>query len=189
MLRDEVARYTELSGNDGLHTPIGIIGAYLDGYEKGRADAQPKLDENTLSEQQESDKLGVKTGETCTDCISRQAAIDALREVYEYEYPTASGGFDEYATKLVPNTLKNLPSAQPETCPYWDRESNFCALHRPSAHPTLYGYSIEHLALIATIMQKENVTPEKAIECFKDIQRIVQMVLDEQQEMIRKAVE
>lgn len=39
MLRDEIARYTELSGNDGLHTPIGIIGAYLDGYEKGRADA------------------------------------------------------------------------------------------------------------------------------------------------------
>ena len=35
MLRDEIARYTELSGNDGEHTPIGIIGAYLDGYEKG----------------------------------------------------------------------------------------------------------------------------------------------------------
>lgn len=35
MLRDDIARYTELSGNDGEHTPIGIIGAYLDGYEKG----------------------------------------------------------------------------------------------------------------------------------------------------------
>lgn len=35
MLRDEIAKYTELSGNDGWHTPIGIIGAYLDGYEKG----------------------------------------------------------------------------------------------------------------------------------------------------------
>ena len=35
MLRDEIAKYTELSGNDGEHTPIGIIGAYLDGYEKG----------------------------------------------------------------------------------------------------------------------------------------------------------
>ena len=61
--------------------------------------------------------------------------------------------------------------------------------HLPSAQPTLYGYSIEHLALIARVMQKENVTPEQAIKCFKDIQRIVQMVLDEQQEMIRKAVE
>ena len=35
MLRDEIAKYTELSGNDGEHTSIGIIGAYLDGYEKG----------------------------------------------------------------------------------------------------------------------------------------------------------
>lgn len=35
MLRDEIAKYTELSGNDGEHTPIGIIGAYLDGYDKG----------------------------------------------------------------------------------------------------------------------------------------------------------
>lgn len=32
--------------------------------------AQPKPDENTLSEQQKSDKLGIKTGETCTDCIA-----------------------------------------------------------------------------------------------------------------------
>lgn len=42
MLRDDIAQYTELSGNDGLHTPIGIIGAYLDGYEKGKADTQPE---------------------------------------------------------------------------------------------------------------------------------------------------
>ena len=31
--------------------------------------------------------------------------------------------------------FENLSSAQPETCAYWDRESNFCALHRPSAQP------------------------------------------------------
>ena len=35
MLRDEVAKYTELSGNDGWNTPICVIGAYLDGYDKG----------------------------------------------------------------------------------------------------------------------------------------------------------
>jgi hypothetical protein len=38
MLRDEIEKYTKLSGNDGWHTPIGIIGAYLDGYEKGLND-------------------------------------------------------------------------------------------------------------------------------------------------------
>ncbi len=42
MLRDEIARYTELSGNDGEHTPIGIIGAYLDGYEKGLESREKK---------------------------------------------------------------------------------------------------------------------------------------------------
>ena len=35
MLRDDIEKYTELSGSDGWHTPIGIIDAYLDGYEKG----------------------------------------------------------------------------------------------------------------------------------------------------------
>lgn len=41
MLRDDIARYTELSGNDGEHTPIGIVGAFLDGYETGLKD-RPK---------------------------------------------------------------------------------------------------------------------------------------------------
>lgn len=117
MLRDEVARYTELSGNDGLHTPIGIIGAYLDGYEKGRTDAQPKLDENTLSEQQESDKLGVKTGETCTDCISRQAAIEAI---CEHGTRLERRGITVLAVanhkQATVDLLESLPSAQPERC-------------------------------------------------------------------------
>ena len=39
MLRDEVELYTKLSGNDGEHTPIGRIGSFLDGYDKGKEDA------------------------------------------------------------------------------------------------------------------------------------------------------
>lgn len=35
MLWEEVNKYTELTGEDGNHTPIMKIGAYLDGYEKG----------------------------------------------------------------------------------------------------------------------------------------------------------
>ena len=38
MLKDEVALYTELSGKDGSNTSIGVIGAYLDGYEKGKSE-------------------------------------------------------------------------------------------------------------------------------------------------------
>lgn len=40
MLRDEVVLFTELSGRDGEHTPIGVIGAYLDGYEKGKEEGR-----------------------------------------------------------------------------------------------------------------------------------------------------
>ena len=49
MLWEEVAKYTELSGNDGEHTPICVIGAYLDGYDKGRRtlidDVKAEIDE------------------------------------------------------------------------------------------------------------------------------------------------
>ena len=97
------------------------------------------------------------------DLISRQAAIKAIEDL-----PNCYNGFsDTYDKSCIIGVLEELPSAQ----------------------PTLYGYSIEHLALIARVMQKENVTPEKAIECFKDIQRMVQMIIDEQQEMIKRAVE
>lgn len=49
--------------------------------------------------------------EKMAEYIDRQAAIKELCAVYEHEYPTAHGAFDEYATKIVPNVLKNLPPA------------------------------------------------------------------------------
>lgn len=43
--------------------------------------------------------------------ISREEAIKELREVYENEYPTASGDFDEYASHDVPNVLRNMKAS------------------------------------------------------------------------------
>lgn len=43
--------------------------------------------------------------------ISREEAIKELHEVYENEYPTASGDFDEYASHDVPNVLRNMKPA------------------------------------------------------------------------------
>lgn len=43
--------------------------------------------------------------------IKRSQAIKELRNAYEYEYPTASGAFDEFATTIMPNVLRNLPAA------------------------------------------------------------------------------
>ena len=45
------------------------------------------------------------------DYISREEAIKELCEVYENEYPTASGDFDEYASRYVPNVLRNMQAA------------------------------------------------------------------------------
>lgn len=43
--------------------------------------------------------------------IKRSQAIKELTNAYEYEYPTASGAFDEFATTIVPNVLRNIPAA------------------------------------------------------------------------------
>ena len=44
------------------------------------------------------------------DLISRKNALDEIHRVYEYEFPTASGAFDEFVTMIIPNILQNLPS-------------------------------------------------------------------------------
>ena len=59
----------------------------------------------------------------------------------------------------------------------------------PSAQPTLHGYNIEHLELIARVLQKENVPPERVIEALTDIGRIVAIVKEEFKETLRRAVQ
>ena len=56
-----------------------------------------------------------------TEYISREEAIKELYEVYEQEYPTASGDFDEYASHDVPNVLRNMKVAdvQPVKRGHW----------------------------------------------------------------------
>jgi hypothetical protein len=65
-----------------------------------------------------------------TEYINREEAIKELREVYENEYPTASGDFDEYASHDVPNVLRNIPVADVQPVKYgrWIWDSN--APHR-----------------------------------------------------------
>lgn len=48
------------------------------------------------------------------DLISRHDALDEIHRVYEYEFPTASGAFDEFITVMIPNILQNLPSIDTE---------------------------------------------------------------------------
>ena len=47
--------------------------------------------------------------------MPRYIDADALRkqisETYEYEFPAASGAFDEFATKIIPNIINNAITA------------------------------------------------------------------------------
>ena len=65
-------------------------------------EGQPKHGQTTHSEQPKKDKFVVKTSETCEDCISRQAAIDACIRVQEHH------AYDEI------EEIKALPPAKPE---------------------------------------------------------------------------
>lgn len=59
----------------------------------------------------------------------------------------------------------------------------------PSAQPTLHGYNIKHLELIAMILQKEDLPPERITEALTDIGRIVAIVRNEFEETLRRAVQ
>ena len=124
-------------------------------------------EQGNMGEQKEALDMAIKALEQqpCEDTISRQAAIDMLKNRWK-KTRNYEGIGDDIAEECE-LYLKQVPSAQ----------------------PTLYGYSIEHLALIAAVMQKEHVTPEKALEYFKDIQRMGQIIIDEQQEIIKRTVE
>ena len=95
------------------------------------------------------------------DVISRQAAIDSICRTVCDNPEICVSPCDEV------KILRNMPSAQ----------------------PTLYGYNIEHLELIARVLQKEDLPPERVVEVLADVGKIVAIVKDEFEEALRKAVE
>ena len=59
----------------------------------------------------------------------------------------------------------------------------------PSAQPTLYGYNVSHLVTIAKILEKENISPNKVSEALYDISRVIDIVIKEFEDTLRKTVE
>ena len=45
MLRDEIELYESLTGKDANSVSVGVIGAFLDGYEIGKKENEPKKGE------------------------------------------------------------------------------------------------------------------------------------------------
>ena len=100
------------------------------------------------------------------DLISRQAAIDAICTEGTRLERNGTVAMVEIKQWCV-DILEGLPSAQ----------------------PTLHGYNIEHLELIARVLQKEDLPPERVVEALTDIGRIVAIVRDEFEETLRRAVD
>jgi len=67
------------------------------------------------------------TKDATSDTISRQAAIGEVKKHYR--------AYDNDLLELITFDIERLPSAQPDSCDYWDNESHYCALHRPAAQP------------------------------------------------------
>ena len=95
-----------------------------------------------------------------TDLVSRQSAIDAHCELCEDKGFCGDICPDVEVFRLI-----------------------------PSAQPTLYGYDIKHLMLIAEVLKKENLPPERVSDALTDIGRVVAIVVEEFEETLRKAVE
>ena len=105
----------------------------------------------------------------------RQAAIDAILEDLDFDsvkelraYVSKNKQDDYFYGGILHaiNAVQDLPSAQ----------------------PTLYGYDIKHLMLIAEVLRKENLPPERVTEALMDIGRIVSIVSDEFEESLREAM-
>lgn len=111
----------------------------------------------------------LKAQDVAGDTVSRQAAINRINKQREHLKPDIDerDAVGDAAYRVCAEFIERLPSAQPK----------------------LYGYDIKHLELIATILQKENLPPERITEVLTDIGRIVAIVRDEFEETLRKAVE
>lgn len=120
-------------------------------------------------------QLGYEFGEkirTDGDLISRQAAVYAIDAI------------------CSPESCKSFLDKGSNDCEVCQVDACIKALDTiPSAQPTLNGYDIRHLELIASVMQKENLPPERVTEALTDIGRIIEIITDEFEETLRKAVE
>lgn len=105
------------------------------------------------------------------DVIYRKDAIAALehnQEVYSHNFH--DNPFDSYTIAIIDNDIRTVAELKP-------------------AQQTIYGYEIEHLKVIATVLHKEGLSPDRVVEALTDIDSIISMVRAEYEEALRKAVE
>ena len=114
-------------------------------------------------------KFAKDTNVPINDCVSRQAMFETVAE-YEKQLREIYGDKNE----LV-ETVKIL--------------KHRLLIDLPSAQPTIYGYDIEHLRLIAEVLRRENLSPERVAEAITDMGKIYAIARDEFEQTLRRAAE
>lgn len=90
-----------------------------------QCDLCEELGKNTMPEQPKTERLGVKTGETCTDVINRQEAIETAENVaYAVDEHESAEGW----LAMLINSLEILPPVQPEERTIKRTETHACDL-------------------------------------------------------------
>lgn len=68
------------------------------------------------------------------------------------------------------------------------KEQPSAQLEVRSVEQTIKGYSIDQLILIANVLKRENLPPERVAEALTDMQRVIAMVRSEFEESLRQSV-
>lgn len=99
--------------------------------------------------------------------IDADALSEAMyHEVFETDAPVRWDGGCWIRYKMFENAIENAPTIK----------------------PSLYGYDLEHLKLIAHMLQKENLTPERVSEALTDFGRMALIIKAEFKERFEEAL-
>lgn len=109
------------------------------------------------------------------DMIYRQMAIDALgaEPLAISEYEEGLHTMWTYAKEAI----EQLPPAQPDSCEFYDTESHFCALHRPSVQPDRSLWF--HIGETCVDESKGIISAEEAIKKIRELLRAADLILVE----------
>lgn len=137
-----------------------------------------------------------------TDMISCKDAIEAFKPYAKYE----SNMTNKDWVRRIEVVLRNLSeidtpcdscsdedycTVYPDKCPdinaYTETLWRF-AYERGKKDATLYGYKIEHLEIIAMLLEKENLPPERVSDALHDIYQVVDIVVKEFNDTLRKVM-
>lgn len=131
-MSDLIDRYAAIDAIRKLSQDNGYIDMpheYVTDAIRRLPSARLKHNDITTSEQPKMDRLGVKTGETCTDTIGRQAAIDAIGILLEQSEDDEHDKTWNNAIRSSINAVKHhLPSVQPEqsdTSEFWRKRADY----------------------------------------------------------------